>query len=116
MYLNDKKDFLILIQPPGFEGCSKPIKALVRKVALRQCGHWMMGTARIYGESVSMSGSYGADGLIRSVSQAVYDRATVRLPGPLREMWDTGGGWNTAGSEAPSMRRWALDNLDELRK
>ena len=25
--------------------------------------------------------------------------------------WNSGGGWNSAGSEAPAMREWAKQNL-----
>lgn len=91
-----------------------PVKAVVRKVVLRQCGHFMMGTARVYGYSLTLSGAYGADGLIKVVPRAVYDRLPVTLPDELYQAWATGGGWNSAGSEAPAMREWALKNLDTL--
>src|SRR4026207_1998414 len=42
---------------------SKKLYACVRHVGLRQYGHWMMGTARIAGQSITLSGSYGSDGL-----------------------------------------------------
>ena len=35
--------------------------ACVRHVSLRQLGHWMMGSARIAGQSVTVSGAYGGD-------------------------------------------------------
>lgn len=108
--------FLMLIQPPGVEGCDAPIKACVRKVALHQAGHWMMGTARIYDQSYTVSGSYGADGLTMSVPQEVYDRLPVTLPDDLRDAWNKGGGHNSAGGEAQQMREWALENLEALRK
>lgn len=107
--------FLMLIQPEGVAGCSAPIKACVRKVALRQCGYWMIGRARIYSRSFSVSGAYGADGLTMGVPRDVYDRLPVTLPNDLREAWNKGEGWNSAGKEAPDMRKWALQNLDELR-
>ena len=108
--------FLILIQPEDDTACKEPIKALVRKVALRQVGHFMMGVARIYGQSISISGAYGGDGLPRSVPREIYDRAKVVLPDYLRDLWNNGGGWNGAGSEAPEMKKWALQNLEALRK
>lgn len=37
--------------------------AAVRKVALSQCGHFMMGCARIGGFTVIVSGAYGNDSL-----------------------------------------------------
>jgi len=91
-----------------------PIRALVRHVSLTQCGHFMMGRARVHGESLIMSGAYGADGLPDRVSDSVYDRA-VPLPNSLYELWAHGNGWNDAGSEATAMREWALSNLKTLR-
>ena len=105
--------FLILIQPPGVEGGKLPIRAIVRKVALHQCGHWMMGTARAFGHSILISGAYGADGLTCSVPASVYARG-VELPADLVSAWNTGGGWNSSGTEAPAMRAWAIANLPAL--
>jgi hypothetical protein len=106
--------FLLLVQCEGRECPCVAIKACVRKVALRQLGHWMMGRARIYGHSVVTSGSYGGDGLPVTVPHAVYERLSTKLPPDLVEAWSKGGGWNGAGSEAPAMRAWALANLPAL--
>lgn len=114
--------FLILVQRDPYEGTQGkldppcrpwPIRAIVRKVALHQCGHFMMGSARAFGERIPISGAYGSDGLPRTVSQRVYERA-VPVPAELIEAWNKGGGWNSSGSEGPSMREWALANLDKL--
>lgn len=109
--------FLILCHPklPGYKHADyfTETRALVRKVALRQCGHWMMGTARAYGHSLTLSGSYGADGLILEVPQEVYDRA-FPVPRELMEAANNGGGWNSAGSKADLFRKWALNHLPEL--
>ena len=108
--------FLMFCQPPGVVGSSAPIKCAVRKVALRQLGHWMMGRAAIYGHRLSVSGSYGSDGLPMSVPQEVYDRLTVTLPDDLYAAWNKGGGHNSAGSEAQAVRMWALKHIKELSK
>lgn len=102
--------FLLLVQPEGYEHRKDPIRALVRKVALHQCGHWMMGTARAFGHSITISGSYGGDGLPRTVPLEVYKRA-VEVPPELIEAWDKGGGWNSCGTEAPLMQKWALETF-----
>jgi hypothetical protein len=94
---------------------NSPIKALVRKVALHQCGHWMMGTARIHGRSITVSGSYGGDGLPLTVPWHLYERFGVKVPDELVEAWDKGGGWNSCGTEAPLMRDWALKTFKEDR-
>lgn len=90
-----------------------PIRAIVRKVALQQFGHFMMGNARVKGKVLTISGSYGSDGLPMSVSMQVYNEA-IPLPKYLIEAWNKGGGWNSCGSEASEMRKWAIDNLDKL--
>lgn len=93
-----------------------PIKAIVRHTSLKELGPWMMGFARVQGHRITLSGSYGADGLICTVPDAVYSAHGLELPADLREAWNKGGGWNSAGSEAPLMRKWALANLAALRK
>jgi hypothetical protein len=97
--------FLILVQP--MDRSSDEIRALVRKVALHQCGHFMMGSARVKGHRVPISGAYGGDGLPRSVPKEVYE-AAIPVPGELVDAWNKGGGWNSSGSEAPAMREWAV--------
>jgi hypothetical protein len=91
-----------------------PIRAIVRHTSLKQLGHWMIGFARVHGERITLSGSYGGDGLTCTVPDAVYNRG-IELPAELRNAWNSGGGWNSAGSEAPAMRQWALANLAALR-
>ena len=112
--------FLILMQPPSewidgkyHSGADKPIKAIVRKVALRQFGHFMMGVARAFGQSITISGAYGSDGLPCNVPEAIYERG-LELPSALVELWNNGGGWNSCGSEATAMRKWALENIAML--
>ena len=94
--------FLLLIQLT--DRPLSEIYGIVRKVALKQCGHWMMGKVRIGGASYSVSGSYGNDGLPITVKALPKD--AVRLPNTLYEQWVTGGGWNCAGAEGPAMREW----------
>jgi len=104
--------FLILLSKWD-EKHNYELRGLVRKVALRPCGNWMMGTARIYGHSLTVSGDYGADGLCKDLErlpEEIRERAwdeAVPLPPGLRNAWDKGGGWNCAGSERVLMREWA---------
>ena len=101
--------FLLLVQPKRAtisETCAADnTYALVRKVALAQCGNWMMGRANIGGKWRTVSGAYGSDGLPMDIDTLPAD--AVRLPADLYKAWSTGGGWNGAGSEAPAMRAWA---------
>ena len=96
--------FLILMSLRG--GDCNDIRGIVRKVALRQLGHWMMGRVRIGREWYSVSGAYGHDGLTLNVADDAFARGTP-LPPELYAAWNKGGGWNSCGSEAPDMRKWA---------
>lgn len=98
--------FLILLQPDTGDWNKYPIRAVVRKVALSQVGCWMMGSARIGGKKITLSGSYGSDGLPKSVPMEIYEKGVV-LPDYLVEAWSKGGGWNSAGSESQVMAEWA---------
>lgn len=105
--------FLVLMVPDDRETISTKdieFRGLVRSVELRQCGHFMMGSLDItIGAAtyrVSLSGAYGADGLIRDVPRPVYELGAP-LPDHLRAAWNAGGGHNSAGSEAPAMDEWA---------
>ncbi len=102
--------FLLLVQDKDKPIGPDNFRALVRKVALRQFGHWMMGKARVGGESLTVSGSYGSDGLPMNVSANVFNRS-VPVPKALYDAWNKGEGWNSAGNEALSMRQWALDTF-----
>lgn len=101
-----KAPFLLLVQSGGWH---TPIYGVVRTVALKQCGHFMMGRARILGKSYFVSGAYGNDGLPMTVDVIPPD--AKQLPHDLYEAWRNGGGWNSAGSEAPAMAEWARKEL-----
>ena len=107
---HSKADFLILMQDKDQPINSDNFRAVVRKVALEQMGNWMMGTARIKNNSITISGSYGHDGLPVSVSKEVYDMG-VDVPKRLYDLWNDGGGWNSCGSEAEEMGKWALETF-----
>lgn len=106
--------FLLLVSRKTDMG-AKEIRCFVRHVKLHQMGHWMMGYMHIGQRCVHLSGSYGADGLTKDVDDALFD-AGVPLPPELREAWAHGDGWNSAGSEGPSIQAWALQNLNALRR
>lgn len=88
--------------------------ALVRSVALHQCGNFMMGSATVFGTQISISGAYGADGLPRDyqdVPPAYRDRL-VEVPEEIAAAYWAGGGHNSAGNEAPTLRSWALSTFE----
>jgi len=101
-------NFLILATPEDvFEVEHGLLRGLVRKVAMKQCGHFMLGIARIGGESYTVSGSYGNNGLPMDLPRDCWERFGTEIPRFLYDAWKTGGGHNSAGSEAESMRNWA---------
>jgi hypothetical protein len=107
-------DFLVLMQSESM-GTGK-IKGVVVRARLKQFGHWMMGHAKLYGYKFTLSGSYGADGLTCTMPDDIYNSCGVELPQELYDAWNKGGGWNSSGSEGPSIRQWAKDNLAALKK
>lgn len=106
--------FLILIQSDERKIGPDNLKAIVRKVALRQLGQFMMGSAQIGNIRYTISGSYGSDGLPLTVEEKTFQRYGIPVPRELYDAWNKGGGWNGAGNEATQMRQWALRHLDEL--
>ncbi len=101
--------FLLLLQLRDGPCSPENTFACVRKVALRQLGHWMMGRTRIGAKWYSVSGSYGSDGLPMTVDALPKDAKP--LPRELYDAWNKGGGWNSCGSEASAMRDWAIVNF-----
>jgi hypothetical protein len=87
-------------------------RGIVRKVAMQQCGQFMMGRVRIKNKSFTLSGSYGSDGLSADLPPDIYILGTV-LPDELHEAWNKGGGWNGCGTEAPKMAQWALSLMEK---
>jgi len=132
-------DFLIVFAK------GQELRAAVRHVRMRQFGHFMMGRARLGKYSITLSGSYGADGLPKEATKqepqkcwtryywgeewfevadhwedvpAVNWESLLPLPPELQEeFWHpTHQGWNSCGSEAVNLRKWAKENLTTLRK
>lgn len=74
-------------------------RAIVRFVSMKQLGHFMMGTVRVLGVKLSVSGPYGNDGLVMTVPWKVY-QAGVPVPPELMQAWQS-------VTEAEAMREWA---------
>lgn len=80
--------FLLLVQPNKYDSRKMPNpRAIVRTVSLKQCGHFMMGKARIQGETYVVSGTFGNDGLPMDVPEEVYRNATVIPDDVLNPYW-----------------------------
>lgn len=97
----------------------RPLRGIVRTVQLKQLGHFMMGQMTINDEEMSLSGTYGSDGLPKSVATPVSVFWQMGLPLPpelVHRFWTAGGGHNSAGAEGSEVHDWALANLAELSK
>ncbi len=91
----------------------RKLYACVRHVRLSQMGAWMMGCARIGLQSVTLSGSYGHDGLPCDYETLgpLARAKLVEVPAELAKTFWEGGGHNTSGSEGPAMRAYGLQLL-----
>lgn len=87
-----------------------PIRGLVRFVRMSQSGAWMVAGLNIKDYKLFLSGSYGSDGLIKTVPDDLFELG-VDLPDELRQAWATGGCWNSCGSEAEAMKAWAIEQF-----
>lgn len=101
--------FLLLLQLRNGPCSAENTYACVRKVALSQLGHFMMGRVNLGGKWHTVSGTYGSNGLPMTVDKLPKDAKP--LPRELYDAWNKGGGWNGAGAEAPAMCDWAIANL-----
>ena len=102
--------FLLLLQLRNASGDMRTQTfACVRKVALQQFGHFMMGSANLSAKWSTVSGAYGSDGLPMTVDALPSDAKL--LPVELYDAWNKGEGWNSAGREAPSIRQWARNTF-----
>lgn len=121
------------------------IRACVRHVRMHQLGHFMVGDLIIKSDRalarqdphfgkppyeayrpyitdgayrVYVEGTYGDNGLTIDVEKYVGLWEILHpLPVELTWMkWKNKQGWNSAGSEGPSIRQWAIDNIKMLRR
>lgn len=118
--------FMMWVQKSHFDKDGKyvtgPMYAAVRKVALVQCGHWMIGSFRVGGKNIAVSGALGSDGLPKSfspprcpgdklgnedgMSQEWLDKWFVKVPQPVVDVWEKSEGHNTCNE--PAVRDWGL--------
>lgn len=105
--------FLLLFQHPHSDIPRAQLRACIRYVHLSQCGHFMMGSARVGPHTIVVSGPYGSDGLPCTTPPDLWERLHP-VPDDLQDAYWSGGGHNSAGSEAPKLRAWANDHFSVL--
>lgn len=103
--------------------CGEPHPSLyanARKVAMSQCGQFMMGIARIGGNSIVVSGQFGSDGLPKHMGTEPWHtlRAETlpyftKLPDSVASSyWHSGADYHAGKSgDYTMLRAWALASL-----
>lgn len=80
----------------------------VRFVRMTQCGQFMMGTAQVGSERITLSGPYGSDGLPKDwkrLSPAMRARFIPLTDAEAQAYWHPETpGWNSTGSEKDAMQ------------
>lgn len=105
-------------------GKDREIRCLVRRVTMKQLGHWMMATWDHDGYKLSLSGTYGGDGLPIATAARDEKAAFVRklwdqlnpVPPDILALFWNDDGHNSCGKNGPAIRDWAVANLKELSK
>lgn len=98
--------FLLLAMAEEAKCKQGNVYGIVTYVRLRQMGHCMNGFAFINGVKVFIEGTYGMNGLPRSVPKRVLEAGTV-VPEELYDAWNKGGGHNRGGAEQYAFAEWA---------
>jgi hypothetical protein len=128
--------FFIMFSNPDRTKGQRELRGCVRFVSMEQLGHFMMGHVRIGGYSLTLSGSYGSDGLPFDLGRyfvglvdgeakfadftpeqkaAIWEQLTP-LPPELAETYWKSDGHNDAGTAGPALRKWAKENMAAMRK
>lgn len=89
-------------------------RAFLRRVTLKQLGHFMMGEIKLSGVKLTVSGPCGSDGLPATVPEYVFSHG-YPVPERLTKMWaessdDKPTNWQS------EMRHWANANETEIRR
>jgi hypothetical protein len=129
-------EFLIVVQDPFSNALRPELRAVVVFAKMRQLGHFMMASVNLAGASLTLSGTYGSDGLPFSIrrhftgivnekatyadftddqKRALWDQLTP-IPQDLQDQFWAGGGHNTCGSEGPAFHKWGKANRKTLKK
>ena len=101
------------IEEPRYPNGNSRLWATVRVCALSQLGHFMMGTIRIGGKSITVSGSIGNDGLPLDVQEvpANWRDKLVQVPQDVASAYWTDNGHNDIGSARDPLRQWARETF-----
>ena len=91
------------------EHIGKDLYGVVRSCHMTQLGNFMMGFIRIGDQRITVSGTYGSDGLTKDLDKitAINRKYLTSAPADVcAAFWAGEGGWNGAGSEGAAMREW----------
>lgn len=102
-------DYLLLLRDNTRK--AEPMRAVVRRVALRQSGIRLVGQTRVGPDKLEeVGGYYGRFGSPCFVSSAAYAKG-IELPSELFNAYVN----SSNGEEREMIKAWALENLDALR-
>lgn len=103
---------------PKYPGGNGKLWGAVRRVQLHQCGHFMMGAARLGRHRIGLSGPIGHDGLPLDLQDCPpeWRPRLVEVPEEVAARYWKDDGHNDVGKAAPDLRTWALANLAALRQ
>jgi hypothetical protein len=85
------------------------MRARIVYARMSQLGHFMMASVVVKGHHISLSGTYGGDGLCVTVPKEVWDTG-IPVPSELYDEWNSGG-HNGPGKEAKHMHEFGLKLL-----
>lgn len=86
----------------------KEIRAVTRTVTLRQLGHFMMGSARVGGKKIAVSGAFGNDGLPRDAPASLWDKL-LPVPQKIAEQF-----WHDKKGSDKLLIEWATKRKFDL--
>lgn len=107
----EKHDRISEPAPEKYPNGRPKLWALIRSCSLHQCGHFMMGTIRVGGVSITVSGSIGHDGLpldLQAVPADYRDRLIEVPEDVATAYWTDDTGHNDVGAVRPTLQSWAL--------
>lgn len=118
--------FLMIFDHPDDKnfGKDREIRCLIKQVHMKQLGQWMMAIWMHDGFKLSLSGTYGGDGLPISTAGNPEKAAFVRklwdqlhpVPPEIVTLFWNDDGHNSSGKNGKAIHEWASEGINEYAK